>query len=228
MEYIVLNSYIKLKKQTQKGLKEVIQILGKLNTFLFLLMSISAITSILFIFLPSKHRVIISYICIVVEIICVVIISITTQRERVLNSSEDIKAQDDKYDTVKEWLEKIGFIEKNQIKQLYRRCEIEVEGNNERSLRRKVFIDKIFNLFLIPIFGAVLSWVFDLKADPGDSMAMVIVIGMIGVVLYLSAHGLLNYLTPIIDRQNIKMYKMVKDIQGVLDRKFSIENEDIV
>ena len=112
MEYIVLNSYIKLKKQTQKGLKEVIQILGKLNTFLFLLMSISAITSILFIFLPSKHRVIISYICIVVEIICVVIISITTQRERVLNSSEDIKAQDDKYDTVKEWLEKIGFIEK--------------------------------------------------------------------------------------------------------------------
>ena len=232
MEYLVLGSYIEFEKKVKtgwiEGWKKVFSVLGIFNTILFLIMILSASTSFLFLFLPSKHRTIIACVCILIEFISVVIISFTTQGKAVLKQSADIKKLDTKYDSIKEWLESIGFKEKNQIKQLCRRCEIEVEKNNEKKLERKKFRDRIFNIFLFPMFIAILAWIFDLKFDLADRMMIAIWIAMIGIVLDLLVYGVLYYLMPIIDRENIKMYKMVKDIQGVLDRKFPIENEDIV
>lgn len=227
MEYLVLHSYINLGKQTNKSWRDVFKVLGVKNIILLLVLLLSSSFSIVFGILYTKYS-LFFYINMIVEIITVVIILVYTQRENIINSNTDIKRQYERYDEVKKWLEDIGFKEKNQIKQLCHRCEKEILDYKEKDNKRKSYIDKIFNFFLIPFFAALLTWLFGLNNDIQLQLKLAIEIGVIGIVLYIFAHGFLAILAPIIDNDYIQMQKMIKDIQGVLDKNFIIDNEDII
>ena len=67
-----------------------------------------------------------------------------------------------------------------------------------------------------------------MEGSISEQIEIVTIVGTIGIVLYVLIYGTLDLFNPFIDKKYIKMYEMIKDIQGVLDRKFIIENEDIV
>lgn len=227
MEYLVLHSYMNFGKQIDKGWKNFFKELGIKKTILLLILLVSTCSSFVFSFLYNKYPKIF-YISILAEIIIGIFMSIFEQREVYINSNTDLKRQNERYDEVKKWLGSIGFKEKNQIKQLCRRCEYEVKNYRDKDDKRKKFIDKVFSFFLIPIFAAFISWILGEKNNFSIQMILVIEIGGIGIALYIFVHYILFILSPILDREYIQMCKLIKDIQGVLDRKFIISNEDII
>lgn len=224
MEYLVLNSYINLEKNKHNW-KTILKKIPRPKIVCFLIMLISACCTVVF---ALRGEVLLEFISFAIEIILAVIMTVIIQRECVINSNRDIKKQNDRYDEIKEWLKSIGFEEKNQIKQLCRRCEMEIESHKEKEGKREKFLDNLFNFFLIPIFVAVISWIFNMEGSMSEQIEIVTKVGIIGIVLYVLIYGALDFFSPFIDNKYIKMYEMIKDIQGVLDRKFIIENEDIV
>ncbi|GAA0794490.1 hypothetical protein GCM10008910_11540 [Faecalicatena orotica] len=224
MEYLVLNSYINLEKNKHNW-KTILKKIPRPKIVCFLIMLISACCTVAF---ALQGEVLLEFISFAIEIIFAVIMTVIIQKECVINSNRDIKKQNDRYDEIKEWLKSIGFEEKNQIKQLCRRCEVEIESHKEKESKREKFLDKLFDFFLIPIFVAVISWIFNMEGSMSEQIEIVTKVGIIGIVLYVLLYVALDFFSPFIDKKYIKMYEMIKDIQGVLDRKFIIENEDIV
>lgn len=224
MEYLVLNSYINLEKNKHNW-KTILKKIPRPKIVCFLIMLISACCTVVF---ALQGEVLLEFISFAIEIIFAGIMTVIIQKECVINSNRDIKKQNDRYDEIKEWLKSIGFEEKNQIKQLCRRCEVEIESHKEKESKREKFLDKLFDFFLVPFFVAVISWIFNMEGSISEQIEIVTIVGTIGIVLYVLIYGTLDLFNPFIDKKYIKMYEMIKDIQGVLDRKFIIENEDIV
>jgi hypothetical protein len=143
------------------------------------------------------------------------------------NSEQNIEKLDKKYEDTINWLNGLGLNDKYKIKQLCNRCKQEIEQNKQGEGKFRQFIDRIFTLFLIPIYAAIVTLAIQQSTNITDQMMSLIIIGIAGIILYILIFGVINFLLPIINSEYVEMDKMVKLLQGVLDRKYEIVETDI-
>lgn len=228
MEYAVLYDYIKNQKDTRINWIAILKSLGIFKLILLVVVILSCLNSIIMLFIDSKITNPILFVSILSELLSVLVLNFVGQKESVSKSKEGIEKLDQKFDEIKDWLESIGFVDKKQIKQLCNRCNQEILRNKEKNNQFKQSVDRLFTLFLIPIFVASVSWVLGLVVNIPDRIALVIMIGFLGIILYILIFGLIGFFQPLIDSNYEKMSKMVKEIQGMLDRKFPVEDSDLL
>lgn len=231
MEYLVLNSYLKFMDENKTGWISFIKSMRPLHKTLFFTMILSALCSAILSFISIRNSNIIIRIImlsgVLIEFISVLVIGKTVDKESIQKSKESIEKRDNHYDKLILWLKGIGYTEKNQIMMICQRCRIEVHNNDSRNIKRVKFIDQVFTLFFIPIYAAIISWLFGLGGESNETIANIIVTGFVGIVLYIGTFGLNEFFKPFTDSTYIKMSKMVRDIQGMLDRKFQISDDDV-
>lgn len=225
MEYFILNSYLKRKNENRKTFVEAFKLLSKVELILFFTMLISAMISLVFLFIRIENGLL--YICILLELMSVSILYFIQHRKDINNSEQNIEKMDKKYEDTINWLNGLGFNDKCKIKQLCNRCKQEIEQNKQGEEKFRQFIDKIFTLFLIPIYAAIVTLAIQQSTNISDQMMSLIIIGIAGIILYILIFGLINFLLPIINSEYVEMDKMVKLLQGVLDRKYEIVETDI-
>lgn len=232
MEFAVLYDYLKNQKVARKNWSNILKTIGLLKLTLLIIMLVSGLCSAVMLFVNPKITNPILIISILVELLSVIVLNIVGQKENILNSKEGIEKLDLKFDEIKDWLASIGYVDKREIKQLCNRCTQTILRNKENNDHFKRFIDKLFTFFLIPIFVASISWILGLDTSVPEHIperiALAITIGLFGMISYILIFGLVEFFQPIIDSDYEKMSRMVKNIQGMLDRKFPIEDSDIV
>lgn len=225
MEYFILNSYLKRKNDNKKTFVNALKLLSKVELILFFTMLISAMISLVFLFIRIENGLL--YICILLELMSVSILYFIQHRKDKNNSEQNIEKLDKKYEDTINWLNGLGLNDKYKIKQLCNRCKQEIEQNKQGEEKFRQFIDRIFTLFLIPIYAAIVTLAIQQSTNITDQMMSLIIIGIAGIILYILIFGVINFLLPIINSEYVEMDKMVKLLQGVLDRKYEIVETDI-
>lgn len=222
MVYSILDNYIyKFNKSRKINIKEI----GTVNIILFLLILISAVVACISIF---TFRYFLWWIIpTFLEIVSCIIFGYRMQRFYCKNSLENISKKSEHYEEIKKWLEDLKYTDKNQIRLLCWRCRAEISRNNSIEKKHTKFIDRIFSLILIPISIAIITCIVEDSADLTNKLNEVIIIAAITLVLYVLIHGLIEFIKPLSNRTYIRMNEMVSEIQGMIDRKFSVDNDDI-
>ena len=117
MEYLILNAYLKLKKQQKINWKNFLKEMRLLYKILFAMMIVGAIISIIsLLYKNQRWHLVMPILGIVLELTSVILLSIFMQKDEIERSSNDIKELDKKYDEIKNWLSEMGYHDKNQIK----------------------------------------------------------------------------------------------------------------
>jgi len=214
-----------MKNENRKTFIEAFKLLSKVEVILFFVMLISAMTSLLFLVIRIQNWLL--YTCILLEVISVSILYFIQHRKDINNSEQNIEKMDKRYKDALNWLNNLGFRDKYQIKQLCNRCEQEIQKNKQGEEKFRQFIDKIFTLFLIPIYAAIVTLAIQQSANITDQTVSLIIIAIAGIIIYILVFGLINFLFPIINSEYVEMDKMLKLLQGILDRQFEIVETDI-
>lgn len=228
MEYLILNAYLKLKKQQKINWKNFLKEMRLLYKILFAMMIVGAIISIVsLLYKNQRWHLVMPILGIVLELTSVILLSIFMQKDEIERSSNDIKELDKKYDEIKNWLSEMGYHDKNQIKQLCNRCKNAIDKNEMANEKRKKFIDKITNLIFVPLYASFISKIIGVSGNIDEIIALTIMIGTIVIIIYIAVFGIMEILNPLINSTYIEMENMLNVIQGMLDRKFQVTDDDI-
>lgn len=228
MEYLILNAYLKLKKQQKINWKNFLKEMRLLYKILFAMMIVGAIISIIsLLYKNQRWHLVMPILGIVLELTSVILLSIFMQKDEIERSSNDIKELDKKYDEIKNWLSEMGYHDKNQIKQLCNRCKNAIDKNEMANEKRKKFIDKITNLIFVPLYASFISKIIGVSGNIDEIIALTIMIGTIVIIIYIAVFGIMEILNPLINSTYIEMDNMLNVIQGMLDRKFQVTDDDI-
>lgn len=228
MEYLILNAYLKLKKQQKINWKNFLKEMRLLYKILFAMMIVGAIISIVsLLYKNQRWHLVMPTLGIVLELTSVILLSIFMQKDEIERSSNDIKELDKKYDEIKNWLSEMGYHDKNQIKQLCNRCKNAIDKNEMANEKRKKFIDKITNLIFVPLYASFISKIIGVSGNIDEIIALTIMIGTIVIIIYIAVFGIMEILNPLINSTYIEMDNMLNVIQGMLDRKFQVTDDDI-
>lgn len=228
MEYLILNAYLKLKKQQKINWKNFLKEMRLLYKILFAMMIVGAIISIIsLLYKNQRWHLVMPILGIVLELTSVILLSIFMQKDEIERSSNDIKELDKKYDEIKNWLSEMGYHDKNQIKQLCNRCKNAIDKNEMANEKRKKFIDKITNLIFVPLYASFISKIIGVSGNIDEIIALTIMIGNIVIIIYIAVFGIMEILNPLINSTYIEMDNMLNVIQGMLDRKFQVTDDDI-
>lgn len=228
MEYLILNAYLKLKKQQKINWKNFLKEMRLLYKILFAMMIVGAIISIIsLLYKNQRWHLVMPILGIVLELTSVILLSIFMQKDEIERSSNDIKELDKKYDEIKDWLSEMGYHDKNQIKQLCNRCKNAIDKNEMANEKRKKFIDKITNLIFVPLYASFISKIIGVSGNIDEIIALTIMIGSIVIIIYIAVFGIMEILNPLINSTYIEMDNMLNVIQGMLDRKFQVTDDDI-
>lgn len=227
MQYLVLNSYLKMKEDEKNSWKTFIKNLNLIEKILIITMFSSGIISIFLLLYKKEKYISFAYIGILIELLSVLLLSYLSEKERIKKSSDNIKKQDEKYSQIRTWLKDIGYTEKNQIKLLIIRCKSRIEKNDIINEKRKKIIDKTINVTLIPLLAAFVSNVFGKVGNLNEMVVLVILLSLIIIIIIITIAGIFISISPFINKTYIDMMNMVDMIEGMLDREFPVTDDDI-
>lgn len=226
MEYLVLDSYMNLKKQSKVKWKQALKTLDKNQLFSLIMILAIAVFSISSLFFDSISDTV-SLIAVILEIVCVIFISRSIDKSDIENSATNIEKLDNEYEDVKLWLNNLGYVNKYQIMQLCNRCRLEIEKIKNQNIEKSRFVNKIICTCLIPVSLVLLSRLLELDNDIMNLISVVFSLSIIWITLYLALFGAIKIINKLRNHNYYKMCNMVRDIQGMLDRKYPISKEDI-
>lgn len=220
MEYLVLNSYLKMKNEHKNDWK----IAFKNQRLLYKVLSVILIMDLLLIvvsfFLSVKimHNNLFIY-GFILEFIIVKTQSICMQNDSIKKSSEQIEILDRKYEETKAWLKEIGYNNKQQIMQICNRCRYQIEENERDKEKKLKFIEMMVTVFLVPIYGPL---ILKIAGERGGTFeygieAVIATLFFIGLTSFI--FGVCKFYKFFTDRTYIKMDSMVMRIEGMLDRE---------
>lgn len=228
MEYLILNTYLKFKKQRRINWKSFLKEMRSSYKVLFAMMVIGAIISIISLLCKNESdNLVMPILGIILELTSVILLSIFMQKDEIEKSSNDIKELDKKHDEIKNWLSEMGYSDKNQIKQLCNRCKNAIDKNRLANEKRKKFLDKITNLIFVPLYASFISKVLGVTGNIDEIIALTLMIGVIVIIIYIAIFGIMEIFNPLINSTYIEMDNMLNMIQGMLDRKFPVTDDDI-
>lgn len=227
MQYLVLNSYLKMKKEEKDSWKTFHKNMNLRERALMYIMVLSAIFSLVFLFYKNGQHILLAYSGILVELLAVFLLSISFKKNNIKKSSENIKKLDDEYKQIKTWLNEIGYYEKNQIKLLCIRCKNLIEKNEINNKRRNRLMEKIANFALVPLFTVFISNVFGIISNLDEMIISTILISISIVIIYIAIVGLIILFSPFLNKTYIDMENMVNMIEGMVDREFDVTDDDI-
>lgn len=228
MEYLILNAFLKLKKQQRINWKSFLKEMRLLYKILFTTMILGAILSIIsLLYKNNKWGLTVPILGIILELTSVILLSIFMQKDEIERSSNDIKELDKKYEEIKNWLSEMGYHNKNQIKQLCNRCKNAIDKNKMANGKRKKFLDKITNLIFVPLYASFISKLLGVPGNIDEIIALTLMIGVFVIIIYIAIFGIMEIFNPLINSTYIEMDNMLNMIQGMLDRKFPVTDDDI-
>ena len=232
MIYIILNSYKKFKKENKKSLKNWIRDLKKSHKIfltLFILLGIFSISMILCWLKSQKSKYLVaSELGVVFLLLCDFILIVNMNKNEIETSNDALIRTYKYYDEVLEWLKMIEYSKKNQIKQLCRQCENIIEKKELEKEKAKKYIDKIFIVFIAPALLVIISWILEGEGWAEECLIFVIALIVIGCIVYIMIMRIINEFLDFIYSDKKDLQQMANDLQGVLDRCFEIEENDIV
>lgn len=126
------------------------------------------------------------------------------------------------------WLVENGYKEKNQIKQLSRRLETELKQIKDVNDADNQKAEKLFIALYIPVSLSLINYVLQVDGNFADKLMLVILftVSVSGLyLLYVGVHAEIKWL---LEYEQYKMDRMLKDIYLVLDTCYKIENEDLI
>lgn len=224
MEERVLHGYLDFRKRSRKNAREILRKLGFGNKIAFVIVCLAPFVMLLSVLLKTKTLEI-TIIAFLIEVVCLLFIQKNMQKISCENSIEKLEELDVRYKDTLEWLKTIGYGEKNQIKQLCRRCENLLE---KREQKKKDNEDKLFKMIVVPTYLALVAGVLTASDDIIVNVAIVII--LMGALMwsYIIINDMKATISEIWDNSQEDLKDMVDDLHGVLDRCFVVEEEDII
>lgn len=129
---------------------------------------------------------------------------------------------------INNWLVENGYKEKNQIKQLSRRLETELKQLKDANDAENQKAEKLFIALYIPVSLSLINYVLQVDGNFTDKLILVILFTVIVSGLYLLYVAVHNEIKWLLEYEQYKMGRMLKDIYLVLDTCYKIENEDFI
>ena len=129
---------------------------------------------------------------------------------------------------INNWLVENGYKEKNQIKQLSRRLETELKQLKDANDEENQKAEKLFIALYIPVSLSLINYVLQVDGNFTDKLILVILFTVIVSGLYLLYVAVRNEIKWLLEYEQYKMGRMLKDIYLVLDTCYKIENEDFI
>lgn len=225
MEYLVLNSYLEFKKQRKKKWRDVLKESGYIGITCLIVVFLEAGMAILGT-LQGKN--IFAWICIIVELVSVGIFILYINYYEVRGSRSRLEESEKDYQETLEWLKQIGYGEKIQIKQLCARCEVIIQIAENKKEKAEKDLDKIITVMIFPAVLATMTAIFQIGGTVEDCIAISIVLVCLCVGAYFILLIANRHFNKYMFSDEEEMKQMLSHLHGVLDRCFSLTEEDIV
>lgn len=224
MEYLVLNSYLEFRKNNSPKIGNTLKEMKMSHKVVIVLIIVLIVVAGVF---NNMNRKEVETILLTIIFLLFLYISKSQSMLDIELSTEKLEQKDNDYMKIKIWLESIGFVEKNQIKQLCNRCEkiIEKKERQQENLEKRV--DQVFAALFFPAWLALIAWFLGLDNGTVDIYVRVIVMVIFAVIIYVGSTCLIREINEIGNGTKNDMQRMINDLHGVLDRKFEIEESDL-
>lgn len=231
MDYIIFNKYLEWKKQkNQAEWKVLFRIPRKAYMYLIAMIFCGLLPIIIFCLnLNNQIVTLISYILSAIGIVLAVLFSRYVDNFEIFMSTEKFQNLDNKYNCHQNWLKSVGIKNKNQIKQLRNEIKQRVEQTERKQNKTVSDINRWFQILIIPIMLAIVVHVLDQSSDTFDSQLYFFLnIVVFIIILYLIVYMIYKSFYFIFNRKQNELKYFVSDLQGLLDRKFEIEDKDLL
>lgn len=231
MDYIIFNKYLEWERQkNQAEWKVLFRIPRKAYMYLIAMIFFGLIPIIIFCLnLNNQTVTLFSYIMSAIGIVLAVLFSRYVDNFEIFMSTEKLQNLDSKYNCLQNWLKSVGIKNKNQIKQLRNEIKQRVEQTERKQNKSISDINRWFQILIIPIMLAIVVHVLDQSSDTFDSQIyfLFFIVALI-ILFYLIVYGAFKLFSFISNRKQNELKYFVSDLQGLLDRKFEIEDKDLL